>query len=224
VPIDAVIFDLDDTLIDWWGSIDRCLRVFAPQSVVESLLDHCRRELWQLDPDGDFIWHRNTWAMHFQRDEVWPAALPELAPSDRNALMERFDAELFVDFFPETASTLDELSGNVRLAVLSNNHLLGDEAVRLGLDRWFETWHTAPMDQMKPHPGAFGPALDALDLEPGRCLYVGDSVKADALGAMSAGLVPVWVDRWDDNWANRPTSVHRIETLAELPGLVAQLS
>jgi HAD superfamily hydrolase (TIGR01509 family) len=224
MPIEAVIFDHDDTLIDWWGSMDRCLRGFAPDSVTEALLAYCRNDLWHLDPHGTFIWHRNTWAVHHLRTDVWPAALPDLDPATREALMHRFDRELVVEFFDETIPALEALRSDVRLAVLSNNHLVGDEAVRLGFDQWFETWHTAPLDRMKPHPEAFAPALDALGLEPERCLYVGDSVKADALGALSAGLIPVWVDRWNDDWANRPSSVHRIESLAELPQLVADLS
>jgi putative hydrolase of the HAD superfamily len=224
MPIEAVIFDLDDTLIDWWGSIDRCLRGFAPPAVTEALLEHCRTDWWQHDPQGTYIWHRNTWALHHHRADIWPAALPDLDPGRRDELMRQFDNELVVEFFAETVPTLEALGGSVRLAVLSNNHLLNEEAERLGLSTWFETWHTAPMDRLKPHPEAFAPALAALDLEPGQCMYIGDSVKADALGALSAGLIPVWLDHWNDEWADRPADVHRISNLAELPDLVSQLS
>jgi hypothetical protein len=48
-------------------------------------------------------------------------------------------------------------------------------------------------------------------------------VKADALGALGAGLIPVWVDRWNDPWPDKPDAVHRISTLGDLPALIDSL-
>jgi putative hydrolase of the HAD superfamily len=49
----------------------------------------------------------------------------------------------------------------------------------------------------KPDPRIFQLALDALDVEPSRCIYVGDTVRFDVLGAQAAGLYPVHVDPFD---------------------------
>jgi putative hydrolase of the HAD superfamily len=46
----------------------------------------------------------------------------------------------------------------------------------------------------KPDPAIFDFALRAMDLDPARCLYVGDSVRNDVLGSRAAGLVPVLMD------------------------------
>jgi putative hydrolase of the HAD superfamily len=46
----------------------------------------------------------------------------------------------------------------------------------------------------KPDPRIFHLALETLAAEPARCLYVGDTVKFDVLGARAAGLHPVHVD------------------------------
>lgn len=43
----------------------------------------------------------------------------------------------------------------------------------------------------KPDPAIFSYALEALGLDAGRCLYVGDSVHFDVNGARAAGLSPV---------------------------------
>jgi FMN phosphatase YigB (HAD superfamily) len=48
---------------------------------------------------------------------------------------------------------------------------------------------------------------------------VGDSIELDVEGAQAAGLVPVWLDRWDDPW-DPPADVHRITSLAQLPPLL----
>ena len=46
----------------------------------------------------------------------------------------------------------------------------------------------------KPDPRIFTPALEALDTEPGRTLYVGDTVHADVHGATAAGMPVVQLD------------------------------
>jgi putative hydrolase of the HAD superfamily len=45
----------------------------------------------------------------------------------------------------------------------------------------------------KPDPAIFGFALRAMELDPARCLYVGDSLRFDVAGARNAGLHPVLV-------------------------------
>jgi putative hydrolase of the HAD superfamily len=45
----------------------------------------------------------------------------------------------------------------------------------------------------KPDPAIFGFALRAMDLDPARCLYLGDSVRIDVAGSRAAGLTPVLV-------------------------------
>jgi putative hydrolase of the HAD superfamily len=223
--IDGVLFDLDDTLIDWWGSVTACLERFADLDVIDMLLQHTRDEWWERRPGTAHVWHRNTWALHQYRHEVWPAALPHLDRSALAALLDEFDRALWVDFFDDAIPTLDLLvaSSTLRLGVLSNNHLLPEETVRLRLDHWFDVLVAAEQHQVKPHPDAFLRGCRALGTAPERTVYVGDSVRADALGALGAGLVPVWIDRWDDPWPDRPGEVHRIGALAELPALLSTL-
>lgn len=222
--IDAVLFDLDDTLIDWWGSTRRCLEQFAADDVIEALLQHCRERCWEQDPLGTHTWHRNNWKLHTYREELWPAALPFLDDAERELLMKRFADELWVGFFPDTVPALDVLVDRIRLGVLSNNFLLDDEVARLRLHDWFEVAVHPAYELRKPNREAFELGAAALGLPLDRCLYVGDSIKADALGAHAAGMSAVWLDRWADGWATRPAEVHRITSLAELPALLATLA
>jgi putative hydrolase of the HAD superfamily len=46
----------------------------------------------------------------------------------------------------------------------------------------------------KPDPAIFHFALDAMDVDPSECLYVGDTVTYDVTGARAAGLRPVHLD------------------------------
>jgi putative hydrolase of the HAD superfamily len=226
-PIEGVLFDLDDTLIDWWGSLTTCLEETADHEVSEALLAHCREAYWETHPEHGHVWHRNTWALHHRRHTDWPLALPHLDGADLELLLGRFDDALWVGFYPDTVPTMDLLltrhTGSIRFGILSNNGLLPAEVERLRLHDWFEVAVSAEPAARKPHPDAFRLGCDALGTDPRRTVYVGDSVKADALGALGAGLVPVWVDRWNDSWPGRPDEVHRITTLEDLPALVDSL-
>lgn len=216
----AVLFDHDDTLVDWWGSWTSCVEAIADDRVLAALADHVRRECWQERPDGEgAIWHRNTWMVHQHRDLLWPAALPWLDTAELATLMDRFDEELWVRFFPDTIAALEWLADRHPLGIVSNNPFLPDEVERLRLDRWFDVTLVAHPEP-KPHPTPFLKACAALGAEPSQTLFVGDSIRADVLGALEAGLVPVWLDRWGDPWPGRPRQVHRIADLSELRALL----
>ncbi|MEM7339407.1 MAG: HAD-IA family hydrolase [Actinomycetota bacterium] len=49
----------------------------------------------------------------------------------------------------------------------------------------------------KPDPAIFDPAIEALGLDPGTLLYIGDTVHADVDGATNAGLQVVQLDPFD---------------------------
>jgi putative hydrolase of the HAD superfamily len=70
----------------------------------------------------------------------------------------------------------------------------------------------------KPDPAIFGFALRAMDLDPARCLYLGDSIRIDVAGARAAGLTPVLVT--PDPTA-RAGDFPRIRAVAELLQLLA---
>lgn len=69
----------------------------------------------------------------------------------------------------------------------------------------------------KPDPAIFTPALGALGIEPGRVLYVGDTVHADVKGAQAAGMQVIQLDPFDhhDDYDHA-----RCRDLAELLTLV----
>ena len=221
MPVRAVLFDLDDTLIDWEGSIDRCVRDIASDDVADALLSWVREHYWTRR-DGVVV-HRNTWKVHELADECWPAALPHLDADELALTLERFRDELWVGFFPDVVPALDLLADTHRLAVLSNNRYLPAETRRLRLGDWFEVTLTPPDGVYKPDPIAFAHACAALGVEARDVVHVGDSVLADVEGAFAAGLVPVWLDRCGDGWGP-PPGVHRISSLRELPSLLGRLT
>jgi putative hydrolase of the HAD superfamily len=73
----------------------------------------------------------------------------------------------------------------------------------------------------KPDPRVFAEACRLAGVSPGECVYVGDRLEGDALGAAGAGMTGVWVDR--KGRGDSPEGVLRIADLSELPALVESL-
>lgn len=68
----------------------------------------------------------------------------------------------------------------------------------------------------KPDPAIFRPALEALGTEPGRTLYVGDTVHADVRGATAAGMPVVQLDPYDLHADFPHARVPHVGVLADL--------
>jgi putative hydrolase of the HAD superfamily len=220
MAVDAVLFDLDDTLVDWWGSIRRTALELLGDEDTERLLAWVVANAWTRRDDVVVV--RGTWRAHEHAGDLWPQALPHLDPGDLRLALKRFREEIWASFFPAAVSTLDALVDEMPLGILSNNPYLPVEVERLRLRDWVGGAVMPPAELRKPNRAAFELGCDAMGTVPGRTVYVGDSIAHDAEGALAAGLVPVWVDRWDDPW-DPPEGVHRIRTLADLPALLARL-
>jgi putative hydrolase of the HAD superfamily len=135
----------------------------------------------------------------------------------RRAMLEslRFSA------FDDAAPGLRELrSLGLRLVVASNwDCSLPSVLERIGLTPLLDdVISSAVVGAAKPDRRLFEAGLAAAGCSPGEAVYAGDSLEADVEGAQAAGLRAVLVDR--DGVA--PPRVPRVESLRELPSLVAQ--
>lgn len=109
-----------------------------------------------------------------------------------------------------TGEALEELAGaGYRLGVISNADGRVESVLKqVGLRHHFEfVVDSEVVGVEKPDPAIFHEGCRRLDLDPGRCLYVGDLYPVDYLGARSAGLEAVLLD---------PSGFHR----ERAPGIV----
>jgi len=74
----------------------------------------------------------------------------------------------------------------------------------------------------KPHPDIFAIALHRAGLEASEALFVGDSLRADIFGANRAGMISVLKDPAGRHNHDPIRPRHRIQTLRELPGILAR--
>lgn len=228
MSIRGVIFDIDGTLSDWEASIDRALRAILPEvppahrdglpgRVREALADYAF-----VVRDGQVV-DRKHWLLLVDPVPPWQAVLadadPELVPS----LARRFQSLLDAVPFADVRATLEALRGRYAMGVLSNSPRSEEALARLGLRHYFDCVVAASEHQRKPHPQSFRRACRALRVAAAQAVYIGDSLANDVEGALGAGLIPVWVDRYGEDYP-LPEGAHRITSLEELPDLLSHLT
>jgi putative hydrolase of the HAD superfamily len=227
--IRAVLFDVDDTLVDYTGAeragITRYLRdLGVPAAAVPDAVSHWHRLMERhfaryLDGELDFQEHRRERVRDMLR-WLGRAVPAEDSPLDRWYLgyQRRYEAALAP--FDDVVGCLDALSG-LPLGVVTNNDTGYQrmKLARIGLvDRFRCVIGTDLGGVRKPDPAIFLAGCRALGTAAAQTAYVGDRLDHDARGAVGAGLFGVWLHRFGTP-ADQP-GVPCITTLAALPQLL----
>ena len=200
-PIEAVLFDLDDTL---WaiepvllraeGLLYDWLRQHAPRvtaaHTIASLRER-RMALIKSDPALRIdLWKlRHTALSQVFREHGEDLALVEPAM----ALFS--EARSTVTLFDDVEPGLLRLKDKLTLGSVSNGFA---DLERIGLAGHFGVSIAAHrFGTAKPDPAIFHAACAALQVAPGATVYVGDDPLLDVQGARQAGLRAVWMNRFD---------------------------
>ena len=197
----VLAFDLDGTLSDWEAAI----RAVEPEHA-EALLAvidtrHPRQDGWITDG--------SHYLLFVEGAAIWAQVVgPETAEERAERFMDDFRAVAF----PEVVAALEALHPDFRLALVTNSPRAHDGLAELGLTDLFDDVIEIPPDLRKPRPEGFWHAAEALGVEPGDLVYVGDSYRCDIEGGLAAGVRPIWVDRLDSGLPV-PDGVVRITSL-----------
>lgn len=210
--IQAVLFDLDDTLISWERPttsreefyLPRIARVHAFLSDAGHALPPCpefwevinqaitamwaeARQTWRITPLGQLLMQL------FQDLDIDTGQL------DTGQVLALFDwaPRPGVELFPETLPVLRSLrEKGYKTGLLTNSFVpmwmrdLELEAYGL-VDLLDERVAAADVGYLKPHPAAYHHLLERLDVPPERAIFVGDRPANDIAGANAVGLVSV---------------------------------
>ncbi len=223
----GVLFDLDDTLFDHHHATESAtavLRAEEPAFAVWSLAELRRRHSDLLE-----IIHREVVSgrlsiddarrERFRRlladagaDAAGQARAWDLAMKYRDAYRSNWRA---VDGAIALLSTLK--SSSVAVAIVTNN-LTAEQQQKMkscALEAHVDALITSEdIGVAKPAVGIYQAALDALGLQPGETVMVGDAWDTDIAGALAAGIRPVWF-----NWRGLPPREVRVPELASLTPL-----
>lgn len=170
--LQALFFDLDNTLIDRDGAFLQCLRANFPDPPRQA-------RLLQLDQGG----HGDRQALFAAWHELSGQAI------DQARLGQMLAAHIQPD--PELIGALEALSQRVKVAIVSNGggHTQRLKARAAGLDRVIPALYVSgEVGLEKPDPAFFWLVCRELDVLPCQCLVVGDQPEIDGAGARAAGM------------------------------------
>jgi putative hydrolase of the HAD superfamily len=230
MSIEAVVWDVDDTLFDYTTADREGMRSYLTAEGLLSRYGTAEQALARWREVTDQQWARfSAGGITFEdqrRDRVRVFLEREMTDAEADDWFVRYRPhyEAAWALFPDVLPVLDVLAASHRHAVLSNSSIhVQDHKLRvLGVhDRFEAILCAAELGVSKPEAGAFLAACEALSLPPHQVAYVGDHPEIDGRGAADAGLLSVWIDRYGGTaTVVVPAGRHRIATLAELPAIL----
>ena len=222
--VQAIIFDLDDTLWEVGPVIVRAEHAMLaflaeryPRVLERHSLDSMRdvRARMAIEHPAmrhDFTWLRLESLRHHARDSGYPEAMAD------EAFAVFYRARNEVALYDDVRPALERLHGRFRLFAVSNGNA---DLAAIGIAGYFERSLAArDAGMLKPDPRIFALLLERAGLDATRALHVGDDAVADVEGARRAGVTPVWLNRAGERWpmaaSPPPLTVRTLLELAEL--------
>jgi putative hydrolase of the HAD superfamily len=228
MPVRAVLFDLDDTLLETHhahhAAVQRaCERVaerypeWTAARMVEAFTEAYRVVEQQLEAGTLKITSHRQF-----RQLSWEETLRScrLSPAMADELTELYLAERRSRYalFPDVPAVLDELQSQYTLVLVTNGlgELQREKVAAVGLERWFSRLAiSGELGSWKPDAGIFRHALELAGATADEAVMVGDALERDVTGAGALGIRTVWVRRYP-----HLEPMPGIRPDAELPNLV----
>lgn len=201
--LDALLFDLDDTLFSRRRALARLLEPLATVNEILALL-----ELDAHDPAArDLLCTRLV--------QLAPREFPS-AHAASELLPQRLASCIVGD--GRVRELLTRLRNHYRLALVTNGGpAQRDKLTAAGLDGVFEhILISSELGLTKPDARIFGHALDLCAVVPQRALFIGDHLEVDILGARRAGCRSCWVHGGRDRPRRGPQADMEIAQVLEL--------
>jgi len=213
--IQAVSFDVGGTLILPWPSVGHIYGEVAAKhgypDFKSDLLDRQFAAAWRAKKDFDHS--RHAWLELVQKTFAGLVAA-RAVEEFFDDLYHRFASPQAWRVFDDVRPTLEALRRNeLKLAIISNwDERLRPLLAQLQLTSYFdEIVISVEAGFAKPSPVIFQRAASALRMPARSILHVGDSLAEDVIGAQSAGLQGLLIDRKGTSGA-----VDSIPTLSDL--------
>ncbi len=216
--IRAILFDLDETLIDRRSTAERFLKLQHRNLIAGRFLSPV--------PEDEYItaYFQLEKAGFVKKSELYTRLATSLGLSEEVAHL-LFDH--FERVYPDMArpmegavATLEKVRAKgFACAVITN----GEEAVQrqkiiaAGLCDFVDfALISGAVGIRKPDPRIFELAAAKLDLPTSECLFIGDNPVADVMGATNAGMVAGYFGEWR-NWPGElPRPGYRFSTFTEI--------
>jgi putative hydrolase of the HAD superfamily len=247
MEIEAIIFDLGGTLLEYSGGFDSWPELEGPG--FKAAYEYLDAEGISLPNLGEFqaggfdlLPKRWQMATTGERNLTVPNLLSELMTSfDTNLPADELIDEAAsryqeavcagVTSMPDSSQTVRSLKKDgYKLGLVSNTMFSGAMHVadmrKFDLDSFFDAMvFSADVNKWKPGPAPFRHVLEILGVAPSRAVFVGDDPGADVVGGQRAGLFTIhYPSSQRFSYPDRFRPDATIGGLKELPGLVSRLN
>jgi len=190
--IKAVIFDIDDTLIDRKAAFLSFCNYFIDKYSALYPISINKEDLikYMIEIDGSGYGGLKNFLPRL--NEVWKLPLTsEEFIKERNGVFGKFAIA-----FPESHKVLSYMKTKYKLGVITNGYSkVQREKIKVaGLEDYFDDIIVSEeTGTAKPDPRIFQLSCDNLGIKPEEAVYVGDYYPNDIAGAISARITPIWI-------------------------------
>ncbi|MGC4175060.1 HAD family hydrolase [Demequina sp.] len=225
--IRAVLFDVDDTLVDTRGAFRHALTTVAAHYLTNVPSPEELTHTWRTDAGGHYRAHtRGEIGYREQRmrraNELHAIyGGPTMDDDAYDAWNDDFERAFQEGWraHDDAKACLDELDARgIAYGALSNAAVAYQELklAACGLERVPMLVGVDTLGYGKPAPEVFALACEKLGHAPQHTAYVGDELDIDAVAAAQAGLTGIWLDRIGDHAVGHPGHVIKVTSLTEL--------
>ena len=215
-PIQALSFDLDDTLYPNSSVIAKAelamqqrLAQLLPASFHNSSLYWFEQRKILAREDKEVRHDVSRWRLlALERGlTIQGLSLCEAGEISDLAMSAFLQARTDIQLEPHVRPLLQQLAERFPLVAITNGNA---DIEKMGIADLFQfALRAGPDGRMKPYPDMFVTAAKRLALPPQHILHIGDHVKSDVLGALSAGCQAAWLNL-------TPGSLFKLHTLPQL--------
>lgn len=212
--IKRVVFDVDNTLIDWkdyyWhdGIIKACSELeisyhIEMEEKIKNVIDNYEKQ-------------QEYFNVEIMQDLINKALGENYGIDFIKAILKFFE-----DCVPEKTDTnliktLEYLESKYELVALTN-WFEKQQTQRLknaGILKYFKNVYGTEKVKVKPNKEAFLAAIEKL--EPNECVMIGDNLKIDIDGAISVGMNAIFLNRKNIQVSNKYTTITNIKELMQI--------
>ncbi|PIU19990.1 MAG: hypothetical protein COT18_04530 [Elusimicrobia bacterium CG08_land_8_20_14_0_20_59_10] len=222
--IKAVIFDIDNTLMDFMR-----MKRAAVDAAVDAMIDAGLAMPKQEMIDKIF---KIYWAEGIEDQNIFDKVLlEEFGQIDYRILAAgiigyKQAKDGHMTLYPHVRLTLTELlKSGIKMGVLSDAPRLSVwmRIVGLGLHHYFE--HVVTFDdtgEKKPSPRPFQKIISLLDVDPGDAIMVGDWAERDIKGAKALGIRTAWAKYGNEFDTKVSGADHELDDIHDLVAIIGK--
>jgi YjjG family noncanonical pyrimidine nucleotidase len=228
LPYEGILFDLDDTLIDFKASEKSALalvyenfyRTFSQVDTFTRSFHEINQSLWKAVESTQLP----VGQLRLKRFQLLSEALGASLEAEPVAAFYEHQLGTTASWFPGTAEALSLLGRRYKLGIVTNGltHIQQAKYQHLALGTWFKSFVVSEEVAIsKPQKEIFNIALTQLEIAPAHTLMVGDSLTSDYLGSLNAGVDFCWINpKRLPLPAHLPEPRFMLQSVAELPALL----